>query len=94
MINKSGLFKHKLLTIVSILAIILTIDSCKKEDDVKPIIEVLNTIKNTYSVNDSIHIRAKITDNEALKQLQSLMFLTYPARNIPQIPVILSTTCI
>jgi len=66
--NVQALYKHKFLTIVSLLILITVslFSSCKKEDDIAPVVSIQTPIGGSYSVNDTISVQAKISDNETI----------------------------
>ncbi len=66
-ITKS-LYKHKLLTIVSLMAVLLLL-SCHKQDKQKPIIQITQPTGGSYRVGDSIRVDVSVSDNEKIKSI-------------------------
>lgn len=66
--NGLSLYKHKLLTIVSFLLMMLLF-SCEKKDNEPPIISIQQPIGGSYSVLDSLQVKASITDNELVASI-------------------------
>lgn len=67
--QKGGfLYKHKLLTIVSLLILSL-ISSCQKEDDVSPLINIQEPSGGVFQVFDTLKVEADISDNEQIKSI-------------------------
>ena len=67
--NRTVLYKHKLLTIVSLL-ILMSISSCEKKDDIAPLIDFQNPKAGVYTVSDTINVKALITDNEQISSVR------------------------
>ncbi len=81
--NTSTLYKHKLLTFVSILALFWMIASCQKQDDIKPSIQLTHGVLLSYEVGDTISIAAEISDNENLQQV-SVYIINYDNQRVTQ----------
>ncbi len=81
--NTGTLYKHKLLTFVSILALFWIIASCQKQDDIKPSIQLTHGLLLSYKVGDTISIAAEISDNENLKQV-SIYIINYDNQRVTQ----------
>lgn len=62
------LYTHKFLTIVSLL-IVFCLNSCKKKDDINPVISIIEPTSGNFSVLDTIKVKANISDNEFLKSV-------------------------
>ncbi len=68
MLKWKSLYKHKLLTIVS-LSILLLIFSCKKEDDEFPVVTIQKPTTGYFTVLDTLKVIADASDNETIKSL-------------------------
>lgn len=64
-----ALYKHKFLTIVSLLIIII-ITSCKQQDDLAPVISILQPTSGSFLVFDTIRVQADVTDNESIQSIR------------------------
>ena len=74
--NTESLYKHKFLTIVSWLMLpllIVAVMSCEKTDDINPDVKIISPLGGSYSVMDTIRVRAKISDNEIIKTVSVML---------------------
>ena len=67
-LNMQSLYKHSLLTIVSLL-IITSFFSCEKEDNLKPIIEISQPKLSVYAVLDTINVALQVSDNHNIERV-------------------------
>ncbi len=68
MLEINSLFKHKLLTIVSLL-ILITLGACQKKDDLAPSVSIQIPSGGSYSAMDTLYIKAQITDNVNINRI-------------------------
>ncbi len=68
MLKTNSLFKHKLLTIVSLL-ILISLGACKKKDELSPKVSIQSPSGGSYSAMDTIFVKAQITDNENIERI-------------------------
>ncbi len=75
--NTESLYKHKFLTIVSwllFMLLIVTVIACEETDDVNPVVKIISPTGGSFSVMDTVHVIADISDDKSLESV-SIMLL-------------------